>query len=69
MSTRKADSRSQRAPKRALSPAEIAAVADAEIDFNDIPELDETFWREAKLVMPDRAEQSQKPHKRERTTA
>lgn len=61
MSTRKADSQSQRSPKRALSPAEIATVTDAEIDFSDIPELDEAFWREAELVMPDRTEQSQTP--------
>ena len=61
MSTPKTDSQSQRSSKRALSPAEVAAVTDAEIDFSDIPELDETFWREAKLVMPDRTEQSRKP--------
>lgn len=61
MSTRKTDSQSQRSSKRALAPAEVAAVTDAEIDFSDIPELDETFWREAKLVMPDRTEQLQKP--------
>lgn len=61
MSTRKADSRSQRSSKHALSPAEVAVVTDAEIDFSEIPELDETFWREAKLVMPNRTEQSQKP--------
>ena len=29
--------------KRALSPAEIAATPDGELDFTDIPELDETF--------------------------
>lgn len=43
--------------KRALDPTEIAAVEDAAIDFTDIPELDETFWREARLVDPDRTEQ------------
>ena len=43
--------------KRALDPTEIAAVEDAAIDFTDIPELDETFWREARLVEPDRTEQ------------
>jgi uncharacterized protein (DUF4415 family) len=41
---------------RALSPAEIAAVPDDAIDFSDIPELDETFWREARVVMPEEAE-------------
>lgn len=43
--------------KTALDPTEIAAVEDASIDFTDIPELDETFWREARLVEPDRTEQ------------
>jgi len=43
--------------KRTLEPAEIAAVDDAAIDFGDIPELDDAFWREAELVEPDRTEQ------------
>ena len=43
--------------KRALDPTEIAAVEDAAIDFGDIPELDEAFWREARLVEPDRTVQ------------
>ena len=43
--------------KKALAPAEIAAVEDAAISFDDIPELDETFWREAELVDRDRTEQ------------
>lgn len=40
-----------------LSVAEIAATKDEDIDFSDIPETDETFWREAELVEPDRTEQ------------
>ena len=43
--------------KRALDPSKIAAIEDAAIDFADIPELDEAFWREARLVEPDRTEQ------------
>ena len=43
--------------RKALAPAEVAAVEDAAISFDDIPELDETFWREAELVEPDRTEQ------------
>ena len=43
--------------RKALEPAEIAAVEDAEIDFGDIPELDQAFWRDAELVEPDRTEQ------------
>lgn len=42
---------------RPLTPAEIASVEDAEIDFGDIPELDADFWREAELTRPDRTEQ------------
>ena len=42
--------------KRPLTPDEIAAVDDREIDFSDIPELDAAFWREAELVRPDRTE-------------
>ncbi len=40
-----------------LTPAQIAATQDKNIDFSEIPELDETFWREAELVEPDRSEQ------------
>ena len=40
-----------------LSVAEIAAMKDEDIDFSDILETDETFWREAELVEPDRTEQ------------
>ena len=40
-----------------LTPAQIAATKDEDIDFSDILELDETFWREAKLVKPDLTEQ------------
>ena len=40
-----------------LAPDEIAAVRDEQIDFSDIPELDDSFWREARMVEPDRTEQ------------
>ena len=42
---------------RPLTPAEIASVPDGKIDFDDIPELDSDFWREAELGRPDRTEQ------------
>ncbi|MCY4128830.1 MAG: BrnA antitoxin family protein [Gammaproteobacteria bacterium] len=42
---------------RPLSPSEIRAIRDEDIDFSDIPELDETFWQNAELVKPDRTEQ------------
>ena len=40
-----------------LTPEQIAAIKDEDIDFSDIPELDETFWRQARLVEPDLTEQ------------
>lgn len=36
--------------------AEIGAVRDEDIDFSDIPELGESFWREAEFVSPDQTE-------------
>ena len=42
---------------RPLTPDEIDAVEDEDIDFSDIPELDEEFWSRAELVEPDRTEQ------------
>lgn len=32
--------------------AEIAAIRDEDIDFSDIPELDEEFFKNARLVLP-----------------
>ena len=43
--------------ERPLEPAAIRAIQDDEIDFSDVPELDESYWREAKLIEPDRTEQ------------
>jgi len=40
-----------------LTPTQIAAAKDQDIDFSDIPELDDDFWRNAELVEPDRTEQ------------
>ncbi|MCY4096318.1 MAG: BrnA antitoxin family protein [Gammaproteobacteria bacterium] len=42
---------------KALSPSEIRSIRDEDIDFSDIPELDESFWRNAEIVRPDRTEQ------------
>ncbi|NKE48765.1 BrnA antitoxin family protein [Roseomonas frigidaquae] len=33
---------------------ELAARRDDQIDYSDIPELDENFWKNAQLVQPDR---------------
>jgi len=40
-----------------LTPGQIEAVEDKNIDFSDIPELDETFWQRAELIGPDLIEQ------------
>ena len=40
-----------------LTPRQIAATKDEDIDFSDIPELDETFWQQAELIEPDLTEQ------------
>ena len=37
-----------------LSTEELAALPDAEVDTSDIPPLDQTFWNNARLVMPGR---------------
>ena len=43
--------------KSPFEPGPIPVLKDEDLDFSEIPELDETFWREAKLVEPDRTEQ------------
>lgn len=35
---------------------ELAVRTDAQIDYSDIPELDQAFWRNARLVEPDRTQ-------------
>ena len=42
---------------RPLTPEEIAAVKEEDIDFSDIPELDDDFWEQAVIVGPDRTDQ------------
>lgn len=39
-----------------LSPAELAAMSDDDIDYSDIPELTEEFFAKARRVYPDGAE-------------
>ena len=34
--------------------AEIASIRDEDIDYSDIPELDDTFWANAELKMPEK---------------
>lgn len=42
---------------RPLTLEELAQVRDEDIDFSDIPELDETFWKNARLVEPEGTQQ------------
>lgn len=37
---------------KALTPEELAKLSDSEIDYSDIPALDETFWANARVVEP-----------------
>ncbi len=39
-----------------MTVAEISAITDSEIDYSDIPELDDAFWKNARLVQPDRTQ-------------
>ena len=41
--------------------AEIAAIADDDIDTSEIPEADEAWFKEAKLVLPQGAESTVGP--------
>ena len=43
--------------KSPLEPGQIQALKDEHIDFSEIPELVETFWRAARPVESDRTEQ------------
>jgi uncharacterized protein (DUF4415 family) len=43
--------------QKELSIEELAALKDEDIDFSDIPELDDEFWKNAVLVMPEKTEQ------------
>jgi len=38
---------------RPLTTEELLAMKDEDIDFSDIPELDENFWQNARVVYPD----------------
>lgn len=38
--------------KKALTAEELAALPDEDINFDDIPELDDEFWKNAKVRYP-----------------
>lgn len=35
-----------------MTPAQIAALKDEDVDFSDIPKLDKTFWDNARVTGP-----------------
>ena len=41
--------------KKPMSKRQLASVKDKDIDFSDIPELGEAFFRNARLVLPPKA--------------
>lgn len=43
--------------EKELSLKELSALSDEEIDYSDIPELDESFWANAKYVEPEGTQQ------------
>jgi uncharacterized protein (DUF4415 family) len=42
---------------RPLTTEELLTLSDEDIDYSDIPPLDEEFWKNAVLVMPEKTEQ------------
>lgn len=38
--------------EKPLTPKQMAARSDADIDYSDMPELDEAFWAKAKVSSP-----------------
>jgi uncharacterized protein (DUF4415 family) len=42
---------------RPLTTEELLALSDDDIDYSDIPELDDEFWKNAVVVMPEKTEQ------------
>lgn len=43
--------------KKELAIEELAAVRDKDIDYSDIPKLDERFWKNARLIEPENTQQ------------
>jgi uncharacterized protein (DUF4415 family) len=43
--------------KKELGIKELAAIKDEDIDYSDIPSLNERFWKNAKLIEPENTQQ------------
>ncbi|MDH3659511.1 MAG: BrnA antitoxin family protein [Alphaproteobacteria bacterium] len=39
-----------------LTVDELAKVKDEDIDFSEVPQLDDAFWNEARVIKPDRTQ-------------
>lgn len=44
---------------RELTTEELLRLRDEDIDYSDIPELDDSFWASARVAMPDRTGKTQ----------
>ena len=40
----------------AFTHEQLAAIQDSDLNFSDLPELDNSFWKKAEMVEPDNAE-------------
>ena len=40
----------------AFTHEQLAAIQDSDINFSDLPELDNSFWKKAEMVEPAKAE-------------
>ncbi|MYK57883.1 MAG: BrnA antitoxin family protein [Rhodospirillaceae bacterium] len=45
--------------ERELTTEELLRLKDEDIDYSDIPELDDSFWSSARVVMPERRNKTQ----------
>ena len=42
---------------KAFTKKQLAAVQDSDLNFSDLPELDDNFWKKAEMIEPDNTEQ------------
>jgi uncharacterized protein (DUF4415 family) len=53
MKGKNSQSTSRTRPKGATDVKQLRALRDTDIDFSDIPKLGKSFWKAARLVMPE----------------
>jgi uncharacterized protein (DUF4415 family) len=42
---------------KALTKKQLATVQDSDLNFSDLPELNDNFWKKAEMIEPDNTEQ------------